>query len=78
MSTFFITIELFRQRVTCRIDRTIHEVYISFQIPCQVFLGLSVSAIQAQKKAFSFELFKRYIDCFSGAKIIPMHGGKQS
>ena len=47
---FFITIELFRQRVTCRIDRTIHEVYISFKMSRKVFLNLSVSTIHAQKK----------------------------
>ena len=55
MSIFFITTELFRQRVTCRTDRTIHEVYISFQIYRKVFLGLSVSTIYAQKKT-SFPL----------------------
>ena len=55
MSIFFITIELFRQRVTCRTDRTIHEAYISFQISRKVFLCLSVLTIHAQKKS-SFPL----------------------
>ena len=57
MSTFFITIELFRQRVTRRIDRTIHEVYISFQISRKVFLGLSASNIHTQRKGLPFKLF---------------------
>ena len=35
--------------LNCRIDRTISEVCISFQIP-RVFLGLSSSKIHAQKK----------------------------
>ena len=42
--------EAFRQRIYCRIDRTIHEVHISFQISRKVFLGLSASAIHAQRK----------------------------
>ena len=53
-------IEMFRQRV----DRTIHEIYYSFQISRQVFRGLSASTIPAERK-WCFKLFKLYIDCFS-------------
>ena len=53
MSTVLIIIELFCQRITCRID--VHH------------LGLFPSTIQAQRKCLSFKLFKRYIDCFSCA-----------
>ena len=41
-------IEMFRQRV----DRTIHEIYYSFQISRQVFRGLSASTIPAERKCF--------------------------
>ena len=53
---FLIIIELFRQCITCRIDRTIREVYISFQISRKVFLGLSALTIYAQRKCRSFKL----------------------
>ena len=44
-------IELFRQRITCRIDRTIHEVYIlPFKYLAKFFLGLSASNIHAQRQ----------------------------
>ena len=41
-------IEMFRQRV----DRTIHEIYYSFQISRQVFQGLSASTIPAERNCF--------------------------
>lgn len=41
-------IEMFRQRV----DRTIHEIYYSFQISHQVFQGLSASTIPAERNCF--------------------------
>ena len=75
MNIFFITIELFRQRVTCRIDRTIHEVYISFQISRKVFLGLSVSTIHAQKNVFSFQLFNDTLIVFPVQKSSPCMAG---
>ena len=53
---FSITELFFRQRITCRIDRTIQEVYISSQISRKVFLGLSASTIHAQRKCLSFKL----------------------
>ena len=34
----------------CIVDRTLHKVYISFQISCKVFLGLAASIIYAQRK----------------------------
>ena len=49
---FLIMMELFRQRTTCRIDCTIHEVYISFQISRKVLIDLSASTIHAQRKCF--------------------------
>ena len=55
--------EPFRQRIYCRIDRTIHEVHISFQISCKVFLGLLPQPFTQKESIFSFKLFKRYIDC---------------
>ena len=62
------TVELYR------IDRTIHEVCISFQLSRRVFLGLSAATIHAQRKCL-FLLFKRYIDCFSSMReLITMAG----
>ena len=48
---FLIMMELFRQRTTCCIDCTIHEVYISFQISRKVLIDLSASTIHAQRKS---------------------------
>ena len=42
--------EPFRQCINCRIDCTIQEVYISFQISRKVFQGLSASTIHAERK----------------------------
>ena len=47
---FLIMMELFRQRTTCCVDCTIHEVYISFQISRKVLIDLSASTIHAQRK----------------------------
>ena len=63
----------------CRIDRTIHEVCISFQTSRKVFLGLSASTNTRKESVFSFKLFKRYIDCFSSmCELITMAGSNFS
>ena len=62
----------------CCIDRTMHEVYVSFQIARKVFLVLSASTIHAQESVFSFKLFKRYIYCFSSKVRTDQDGGKQT
>ena len=49
----------------CRIDRTIHEVYISFQISRRVFQGLLPRQSTHKQSVFSSILFRYYLDCFS-------------
>ena len=49
----------------CHIDRTIHEVYISFQISRRVFQGLLPRQFTRKQSVFSSVLFKYYLDCFS-------------
>ena len=47
---FLFLTEAFRQCINCRIDCTLHKVYISLQIFLKVSLGLAASIIYAQRK----------------------------
>ena len=52
MSTFSSG-KCFHQYINSQIDLAIHKVlYISFQISCKAFVGLSASTIHAQRKFF--------------------------
>lgn len=73
-SEYFLTT---MEPLICRIYvyRTIHKVFISFQMSRRVFFGLSALTINMQRKCLSFKLFKQYIDCFTSmCELITMAG----